>query len=103
MLSAFVQDNFLALQNRFEALGSLTDMDVRSTWSVLASAVLEVASSTIGFKRNIKQPWMTESTFNTYSKRKPSLVIGGRFRSTEGFRGCSTDGQNWTALRTATD
>jgi len=59
----------LKLQNKFEALGPLTDMDVESTWSVVASAVLEVASSTIGLKRNIRRPWISDSTFNVLEKK----------------------------------
>jgi len=47
----------------------LTDMHVESTWSVLASDVLEKASSTIGFKRNIKQPRMSESTLDVLENK----------------------------------
>jgi len=59
----------LKLQNKFEALGPLTDMDVKSTWSVVASTVLEVVSSTIALKRNIRTPRMTDSTFVLLQKK----------------------------------
>jgi len=75
-------------------------MGVDSTWSVLASAVLEVASLTIGFKRYIQHPWMSESTFDILEKK---AVAHGWFRSAGSFKGCSMHGLNWTTRRTTTD
>jgi len=87
----------LKLQNKFKALDTLTDMDTPGQWWPL----LEVASSTIGLKISIRQPWMTDSTFNVLEKK--AVARGRRFGSTGGFRGYSIHRLSWAARRTITD
>jgi len=66
----------------------------------LASAILEVASSTICLKSNIKQPWMTESTFNVLEKKPCDRWL---VQERSMLQTIFNARLNWTARRTTTD
>src|ERR1051325_9113949 len=51
------------VQNRFCALSVLECDDIETSWGKLSSAITEAAAHIVGTKRNIRQPWMTNDTF----------------------------------------
>src|SRR5271163_4663256 len=75
-------DAFLAMkysadiQNRFDALGTMVGDDVESTWRKLSGAITDASIGTVGYRRSIKQPWMTDATFDVL-RRKGEARIGG--------------------------
>jgi hypothetical protein len=51
------------VQNRFSALSVQDSDDIETSCGKLSSAITEAAAHIVGTKRNIKQPWMTNDTF----------------------------------------
>ena len=49
--------------NKFDTLGTLLD-DVTSQWESLCSVIRKPADEVIGPQKNIRQPWLSEATYN---------------------------------------
>jgi len=65
------------VQARLNMLGDMTSNDVESTWERLSGAMTEASISVVAYRNRIKQPWMTEATFDVL-KHKAAARVGGK-------------------------
>jgi len=64
------------VKNRFDALGPLDGEDVESSWRKLSGASVDAGNSVIGYKKEIKQPWMTSGTFKALQLKADAINQG---------------------------
>jgi len=53
----------LDVKNRFDTLGELDANYVETSWEKLSGAIMDAPNSVVGCKREIRQPWMINDTF----------------------------------------
>ena len=60
----------LNLHNRFEALTPTEDDTVEESWEEIKTVYNEVSKEYLGFKKNEKQPWISQNTINLMNERQ---------------------------------
>jgi len=54
----------VTVQNKFDALGSLPDDHITTQCESLCTVIRELADEVIGSWKNIRQPWLSDDTYN---------------------------------------
>jgi len=71
---------------RFNTLGDMTSEDIESTWERLSGVMTEASLNVAGYRNRIKQPWMTEATFDVL-KHKAAARVGGKIQERRRLQG----------------
>jgi hypothetical protein len=69
---AKVEEAFrLELRNRFSALENLGDENnIDKKWENIRDCFTSAATETLGYRKNVKEEWLTSETWNLTSERK---------------------------------
>ena len=78
---SLLEDDMLAVSynvtvnNRFQAFGHI-DADPEVAWSTVCSAILDVASEVIGYRRIRNRPWLSENTLGIIDQKRDARLQG---------------------------
>jgi hypothetical protein len=69
---AGVEEAFrLELRNSFSALENIDDENnIETKWENIRDCITSAATETLGYRKNVKEEWLTSETWNLISERK---------------------------------
>jgi len=71
-------DYAIAVQERLDMLGEKKEDDVKTMWRKLSGAITRATLDTVGPRRHIKQPWISENTFGVLQLESAARTQGHR-------------------------